>query len=80
MEKNTRVYEAYLRSRISTSKCVLEQVILHAHRLNEAVLGSHYKASLFFGPDDVKFLQQFPRKHCEHLAKQLEQDILRQSL
>lgn len=63
MEKNTRLYEAYLRSRISTSKCVLEQVILHAHRLNEAVLGSHYKASLFFGPDDVKFLQQFPRKH-----------------
>lgn len=62
MQKNTRLYEAYLRSRISTSQCVLEQVILHAHRLDEAVLGSHYKASLFFGPDDVKFLQQFPRK------------------
>jgi hypothetical protein len=63
MQKNTKLYEAYLRSRISTSKCMLEQVILHAHRLDEAVLGSHYKASLFFGPDDVKFLQQFPRKH-----------------
>lgn len=63
MENNTNLYEAYLRSRISTSECLLEQVILHAHRLDEAVLGSHYKASLFFGPDDVKFLQQFPRKY-----------------
>ena len=63
MSTQQKLYEAYLRSRVSATKCVLEQVILHAHRLDEAVLGSHYKASLFFGPDDIKFLQQFPRKY-----------------
>lgn len=44
-------------------KTIMEQVWAHADRLDEAVLGSIHKASLFMGPDDIAFLQQFPRRY-----------------
>jgi hypothetical protein len=44
-------------------KTIMEQVWAHVDRLDEAVLGSIHKASLFMGPDDIAFLQQFPRRY-----------------
>ena len=70
MSNNKKLYETFLRHKVKSSRCVLEQVVSWADRLDEATVGSLYKGSVFFGPDDIKFLQQFPRRHWVQALKQ----------
>lgn len=61
MSNQELLLEKFYRYRKNT-QCILEQVYAYADKLDEAVLGSIHKASLFMGPDDIAFLQQFPRR------------------
>lgn len=62
MTTENKLFETYIKFKPKPSRCILEQIVLWADRLDEASIGSLYKASVFFGPDDIKFLQQFPRR------------------
>ena len=62
MTTENKLFETYIKFKPKPSRCILEQVVLWADRLDEASIGSLYKASVFLGPDDMKFLQQFPRR------------------
>ena len=62
MSSQELLLEKFYRYR-KPSKNIFEQLLVVGGRLDEAVLGSIYKASSFLGPDDINFLQQFPRRY-----------------